>query len=524
MQSSSSLPTANRFNTTIALVVALGIVLLNVFIGETLPMMMIDLQDHLSISAEQANLIRFAPGTAGLLIAPSAGSLTDRLGSKPILTIAFILICCGCLFIAVSNSIGSLLIGMLILGVGLIASTVTGYTLLTKIAVNEKQQALFIATWGIVANIGYILFPPIGGWVLVNSARGWTSISLLWLTSYLAILLLSLFALKEITPKKPSSSQRTEWSWLITGGAIFSITSAIPVIDVLNSSTTIPLLLFDIAICILFCWQISNSSKARRELKFLSHPAIILALLALAATYLVDWNYFSERFLSVRYDLPLDHTAGWLTPANLAGLVGASLFGILSLRLGVKKTTSLGIFFWLITPFIFLLVTIHTPIWVVAASVALFTMLEALVFTGLQTTATAMVPKISLGAFVSLMAGLNTMFKSIGGALTADVVINTYTESLRDHLDPLNISSEFTNKIVQWLSEGKYHLVLENDFNIPAIIFNNYIQKGATPRLLTYINCLHALGYLCIAMIIISAALYWGSHAQRRRSKAQPDL
>jgi len=177
-------------------------------------------------------------GTAGLLIAPSAGSLTDRFGAKRILIIAFILISAGSLFTASSNTVNSLLIGMLILRIGQIASSVTGYTLLTKIAANERQQALFISAWGVASNIGYILFPPLGGWVVVHSERGWTSISLFWLVSVLALLLFSLLAIKETTTQKTKEHQRIEWSWPITGGIIFSLTSAIPVIDVLNPRAT----------------------------------------------------------------------------------------------------------------------------------------------------------------------------------------------------------------------------------------------------------------------------------------------
>lgn len=519
MQQSTDLAAESQFNITMAVAIALGVVLLSVFIGETLPLMMIDLQKQMDINLEQTSLIRFVPGTAGLLIAPSAGSLADRLGSKLILTVSFVLVCCGCLVIALSGNISNLIIGMLILGVGLMASTITGYTMLTKVAVNDHQQTLFIAAWGIVANIGYIVFPPIGGWILIHSARGWTSISLLWMVAYFALLLLCLFVIKEKKSETLVSHQKIEWSWLINGGIILSLTSAIPVFDVLNPSATPLLLMLEVAVCVVFCWQISHSRKARKELKFLSHPGVIFALLALAATYLVDWNYFSERFLSLRYSLPLHHTASWLIPANFAGLAGASLFGTISLRAGVKKTTSLGLIFWIITSFIFLLISIHTPIWVAAVSVASFTMIEALVFSGLQATATALVPKISLGAFVSLMVGLNTIFKSIGGALTGDVMMNIFKDSLRGYISPLPLSNELTDKIVQWISEGNYHLALEGELKIPAIIVDNHIRKGALSKLLTYINCLHALGYLCLAMIVISAALYVGCSLQIRWSK-----
>jgi len=300
-------------------------------------------------------------------------------------------------------------------------------------------------------------------------------------------------------------------------GIVFSLTTAIPILDVVAPKLTPLLLGIDIAISILFVRLVNRCRTAREQLLFIKNPALLLCILALATTYLVDWNYYSERFITLRYSLQLHLTAGWLTPANLMGLAGASLFGILSTKFGLFKSTAGCLMLWLISPFAFILATTSTPIPWIAAAVALFTFLESFAFTGIQTTATDMVPKISLGTFGSVLLGINTIFKSAGGALTSDVMTNTFEAAMADKLEPLPLSNELTINIVKWLSEGKHHLVLENDYNIPALVVNRYLLRTSPVRIDAFTSCLHALGYLCLAMISIVLLFYAASWLQQQR-------
>ena len=513
-----------------SLLVALAILLVCIFITETLPQMILDLRQQMNLTNEQANLIRFLPATAGLLIVPSAGHITDQFGAKRVLSLSLTSICIGSLVIAISNYIDTLIFGLMLIGLGQMASIVTAYSLLTKAAGNSKQLALFIVTWGITENIGFLIFPPIGSWILVHSLRGWSNISLLWTACCFSLLIINQWKRKQPLSSKDErehqilpveSKGSAALRWLAVTGVIFSLTTAIPIVDVLNPAFTGLLIMIDAAAVALLCSMVTRCKQAQSDLQFMKNPAIVLALLALAATYLVDWYYFSERFISTRYLMNLNQTSTWLTPANLSGLIGVSLFGSINLKLGLRKSTTTVLAVWLLMPMVFAFTSIATPVWMIAASIAVFTMLEAMVFTGLQSSATAMVAKSSLGMFGSMMNGLNMMTKSIGSALTSDVMITTYKDSLNTHLQPLPLSDTKTALILKWLTEGKRHLVLEGDYSIPSNLIKNYLARESTPHIDSVVKCLHVLGYLCLGMGIITCALYAASLITKPRLIAQ---
>lgn len=364
---------ASTKHVNLPVAVALAVVLLNVLIGETLPQTILDLRQQMGLTNEQANLVRLLPATAGLLVAPSAGQITDLLGSKRLLNLSLAAVCCGCFVFAVSNSINLLIVGLLLAGLGQAATTVTGYTMLTKTASNSKQLGLFIAAWGITANIGYLLFPRLGTFVLVNSERGWTNIRLIWLAAHLCLLVTSQLKLRDDIAEEGTKEQNEtdlsrknrpiDWGWPITGGLIFSLTTAIPVVNALNQNLTGALIFADAIAIALLCRLIKHSKQTQLALKFLKNPAITLGLLALAGCYLVDRNYYMERFISLRYLLNLNQASAWLSPADFAGLVGASLFGIVNLRLGLTRTTAAGLAASFLVALSFLFSTQTTPIW-----------------------------------------------------------------------------------------------------------------------------------------------------------------
>lgn len=496
-------------------IIALSIALINSFIGESIPLMIVDLRHQMQLTIEQAGLLRFAPAAAGILIAPSAGAITDTLGPKRTLTTALSLFAVGGFVIAMSTDSSLLILGLLILGLGQIPASVIAYSMLSKSASNSKQLGIYIAAWGTTYNIGYLLFPPISGWILAQTDRSWIVIGRILTIAAATLLFLIIKLLKNA--RKKDAVEPIEWSWMLNLGIIFSLTTAIPILDVVVPQLTRPLIGVDVAMTILLIRLIKQCDATRRQLEFIINPSVLLGMLAVSSSFLVDWNYYSERFITLRHSLQLHISAAWLTPANLMGLAGVSLFGILSLRHGILRSTSTSLALWLASSLFFIFATTSTPIYATAAAIAAFTFLCAFTFAGLQTTVTAKVNKANLGAFSSVLLGFDNMAASMGGALTSDIMMNTYKEAYADRLEPLPLSSELTNKIIHWLGEGKFHLVLENDYNIPALVVNRYLLRSSPIRIDVFTSCLQALGYLCLAMIILVTVLYASAWLLQRR-------
>jgi len=504
---------------SVAVIMAMGLALLNAFISESTALMLVDLRQQMDLSHAQASLLRFAPAAAGLLIAPSAGAITDGLGAKRSLSASLILFGLGGLLIALSNTASSLIVGLLVLGLGQMSATVIGYALLTKSAATPKQLGLYLAAWTIVWNLGFLVFPPITGMILTQTVRSWNVIGQIVLASSLCLFMGNTALMSHTL--NTNNGCTNGWDWMISLGVVFSLSTALPILHGVDPKLTPVVLGVDLGIAALLIWMIKRSPFNQQQLRFLANPTLVLAMLAVAATYCIDWNYYSERFITLRYGLHLDQTTGWLTPANAMAVAGASLFGLVSTNVGVLQSTAGALLIWLLCPLAFILTTPSTGVVWTAASVALFTLLECYTYTGLETLAASHVPKANLGTFSSLLVGLNTTVKSAGGALTTAAMTNAYQITLRDKLEPLPLSSDQTTSIIHWLSEGRFQLALDHDTTIPGFIVNTHLLPTSPLRIGALIRSWHVLGHLIQTEIVVIALLFIASVLQQRHHRGR---
>ena len=324
-----------------SVVTAIACLILKSLVDESIPLTLIDLRQHMEVRPEQASLFRFLPAVTGLLIAPSVGLLVDRWGTKSILNKMLILMIVGSLAMALSNSLNSLILGLLLLGLGQMPTLVIGYTLLTKAAANAKQLGIYVALWGVVTNLTYLAMPPIVSRILAATNRSWIAISaIICALSMILLFLNQILANNQICLDVNAST--AQWGWTLTLGIFFSLTTAIPVFHALTPKFTPILVVADAVVVARLIRIVFCSSSIAQQLSFLFKPSFQTAMLAVMAMYLVDWSYYSERFITLRFSLPLEHTINWLIPANIMGLFGSFVFGILSLRLGSKVTATVS--------------------------------------------------------------------------------------------------------------------------------------------------------------------------------------
>lgn len=472
------------------------------FLLDGIPLLLHDIREIYSIGFTQISLIRFLPISSGILLIFCAGSLCAKHGTFNLLRIGIAGLCLSGLLIALKTHFFILVIALILIGISTTVIRVTTYGMLCGAATNQGQLALLITSLEITTSTAYIASPLSNAILVSKTNQSWIQMGLIY-----ALIFAILFAFSR-TIKSPSenSAKPAEpvcWGFSLATGAALSMAIAIPITDVLMPSLTPYLLLIDIAVTTLAVALYRHNKIARSTYGFIEQPAVILPLLAVASTCLVDWNYFSERFLAIRFNMELWQTAAWLTPSNVAGLAGAALFGILSIKAGLRKTVAIGLVGCLFMPLTFMLTTLKTPISAIALSVASFAMFDILVTTGLITKATSLVQKHQYANLQAFSRSITLFVWSSGSAVTSDVILDAYENTLTKQLEPLPISDLLTDQVVKLITTGKRHIALEKDWGIPMKTMNSYLSKDSIYNAQATINALHLVGIFALATVVI---------------------
>ncbi len=152
-------------------------------------------------------LIGIALGSYGLtqaLLQIPFGSLSDRWGRKPLITIGLLIFAAGSVIAALSDSIYGIILGRTLQGAGAVGSTLLA--LLADLTRDENRTPA-MATMGLIIGCSFAVAMIVGPWL--NAAIHISGI--FWVTAALA--LLGIVLLYTLTPKAPKPfSSRTKAS------------------------------------------------------------------------------------------------------------------------------------------------------------------------------------------------------------------------------------------------------------------------------------------------------------------------
>lgn len=400
---------------------------------------------------------------------PIYGKLADLYGRKPILIFGIILFLIGSATSAFSWNIISLIVfrGIQGLGAGSIMANVN--TLagdLFSIQERAKIQGWLSSVWGMAAITG----PALGGafaeyiswrWIfLINVPIG-----------IIALILLIIFLKENVTQKKHHLDIPGALMMLLTGGVlIYTFMEGGRSFEWL-SEIGIGLIFLSLLL-ILITVQVERRSPEPILPKWVWKNRTLvganLAVIAMGAMMLGP-NMYLPVFSQSVYGLGAIASGFVLSSISIGWPISSSLSGKLYLRIGFRNTGSIGILILIIFTFIFSILPLQTPVWVVVINHILigagFGLLSTSTMVGIQ----SIVPWEKRGVVTSSNMFSRYLGQSIGAAVLASVFnssmekhLNDAPEKLTNQLPKVNdvidtMQSPSTSEaVVSYLQEGFY--------------------------------------------------------------------
>ena len=493
---------------------------MSIFIFDSTPYFLQDSSTEYGISAQQIALFKSVPSAASVFIALLAGNLCSRYGTKRILALGISFYIAAAFIIYLSASKLLLVVGLALFGVACSVSTVCGYSILGDFDLNPSSITVLVSIWSFSGNLAYISSPLLSTIILANPSQSRETISLMWMALIsLAALLLFMYRDKPIVLQG-----RVDYKLPILLGLFFTSIASLPILSEIYPALFESVLVICLGLLGLILLMVAKAHEFRSQMKFLANPAILLGLAALGVNNFVDWNYLSERFLAIRFDLQLTEIAAWLTPSNLSGLLGASFFGFLGLRIGTRKATLTGLLGCLLISVFYILIDKSQSVAVIAIAIAIYVFFDNIVDAGIIAGITKYVPANLLGNLEAVNTITNSIALCFGAEVSSRLFFRTFSLNLYKHLDHLPLDDEKTDLVADLITQGRWSDVSREEFGISVDHLRLFLTQSSLPSVQAVISAFHILGWLCLVAILATLFLYSLSFCLGSRTIAAPRI
>ena len=508
--------------------IGLAIAFLNDFALDGLPLLLNDIRDSSNLTNEQVSLLRFLPIAGGLFFIFSASALCQRFGAKAVLNLALGCFCLGGILLALNLNLIVFLISLVLLGVASATARVSSYSMVFSSLSNAKRIAVFIAIYEAMVSAAFLTAPISYSLLLGHTDRGWLPIGTGIASIFGAFLILSNLHIsrpaeqnKQLQSTETTSldSTSTNWTFALCTGGLAALTVLIVILDAFLPQLTPYGVGCDIALAIFVVKLFKRSHRIQEDYDFIGNPIILFSILGIASTGLVDWYYFSQIFLTSRFNFELWQTSAWLSPTNFAGLVGASIFIVVVTRVGIAKTIAAALMFCLFLPIVYVTTSIETPVVMLTIAATSFAMFDFFVTSGLMARATTLVKKEQIANLQAVSRSFNLITWSLGSAVTSGIVLERYGATIKHQLSAGMTDQSALNKIAAMVSEGKRNLVLSQDWGTSANLIKRHLEATSHFRAEALISALHLVGILVFIMILITSTLFVTSLLASQKAK-----
>ncbi|WP_370465701.1 MFS transporter [Nocardia sp. GTS18] len=277
---------------------------------------------------------------AGLMLA--GGSLGDRFGRKKVMIAGLVIFCAGSVVSAMASTVGMLIAGRAIMGLGAAASEPGTLSVLRHIFPDDRARAKAIGVWAAVSGLALAAGPVLGG-VLVH-AYGWRSIFWFNLVIGAVALVAALWSVPESSDPSP---EPIDWAGAVLGATAFGAVIYAATVGQDRGYTSPPVLGFFALGAVALVAFVFVETRARApmlDLKYLRMPVVRSALVVAFAVYFGIFSifFFTAMYLQVTQSYSAARTAAIFAPMAGTIVIGSLAAGFWVSRRGARVPMILG--------------------------------------------------------------------------------------------------------------------------------------------------------------------------------------
>lgn len=295
---------------------------------------------HTNLSDLQWAISAYTLSFATLML--TAGTLGDRFGRKRFFLIGLILFILGSAFCGLAPSLGWLLFGRALQGVGAAALSPGSLSVLAAAFPEPRERAQAIGLWAGVSGLGLAIGPLAGGWLI--SIASWPAIFFVNLPIGLLALVLSIPGLTE--SRDPKARPIDVPGQLLVIGALVCLVMAFIEGPSLGWTSSIILALFGGAVVGLVAFIVVEAlvREPMVPLSLFGNPVFSISNLA---GVVVSFTIMGTLFFLVQFLQDVQGSSAFVAglqtlPVSVCMFVSAPLVGRLTARLGPRLPTVFG--------------------------------------------------------------------------------------------------------------------------------------------------------------------------------------
>ena len=301
------------------------------------------LKEDFSMTSSETMVVSQVSSGACLLVVFLVGALADRLGDRLVLMVASGAFCVGTSFFAFAQDDTALLIGQSVCGIGTIAMSIIGLSILNKNFTEKAQRAKAFGLFAIVAPVVAVISPLAAS--LIVAHLGWRWVPALWICLGITVL----FMAKNSLPHHKVRGEKIELlTPALAGIALAGIALTFSFLKVHSKSSVhadeaLVSFIVGVIALILLLGSMRRISKPTLDFRSLRSKGALPIVMALFVVNGVNFFFYTYLMLQYRYHQTLLETAVFLIAPQITATFGAISGGRLTARWGSARVAFIAL-------------------------------------------------------------------------------------------------------------------------------------------------------------------------------------